>query len=102
MLIICRDCNKSYDIPDERFKGLGTSFTLTCPACKKAIPVDLENVDIEPEDQLEEPALLSGEDLKKKILLSINDLPPMPQVIQKARQVISDPNSDFKDLAKVI
>ncbi len=102
MLINCRNCNKKYDIPDERLKGFGTSFNLTCPACKKPIPINLENSGTEPANKSKEPEFLTGEDLKKKILLSLNDLPPMPQVVQKARQVINDPVSDFKDLAKVI
>ncbi len=40
--------------------------------------------------------------LKARILDSVKDLPPMPQVVQKAREVISNPNSSFSDLAKVI
>ena len=43
-----------------------------------------------------------GGALKKRILRTVEDLPPMPQVAQKARQVISNPDSNFKDLAKVI
>jgi len=43
-----------------------------------------------------------GGALKKRILRTVEDLPPMPQVAQKVRQVISDPDLSFNDLAKVI
>lgn len=45
---------------------------------------------------------LTGEPLKQKILRSLKDLPPMPQVAQKARKILSDPKSSFSDLARVI
>jgi HD-like signal output (HDOD) protein len=43
-----------------------------------------------------------GTELKERILKTMHDLPPMPQVAQKAREVISNPASSFQDLAKVI
>lgn len=45
---------------------------------------------------------LTGEPLKQKILRSLKDLPPMPQVAQRARKVLSDPESSFSDLAGII
>ncbi|MDY6836690.1 MAG: HDOD domain-containing protein [Thermodesulfobacteriota bacterium] len=46
--------------------------------------------------------LPSDEILKKEILDSVGDLPPMPQAMQKAREILADPNSSFKDLAIVL
>jgi len=40
--------------------------------------------------------------LKAKILRSLVNLPPMPHIILKARDILSDPESSLKDLAKVI
>lgn len=40
--------------------------------------------------------------LKTKILRSLVNLPPMPHIILKARDILSDPESSLKDLAKVI
>jgi len=40
--------------------------------------------------------------LKAKILRSLVDLPPMPHIILKARDILSDPDASLKDLAKVI
>ena len=40
--------------------------------------------------------------LKAKILRSLINLPPMPHIILKARDILSDPESSLKDLARVI
>jgi len=46
--------------------------------------------------------LLKNRPLKKKILEAVDNLPPMPQVMHKARDIIEDPDSSFKDLEKLI
>jgi HD-like signal output (HDOD) protein len=40
--------------------------------------------------------------LKSKILRSLVELPPMPNIILKAREIIEDPHSSLKDLSAVI
>ena len=40
--------------------------------------------------------------LKSKILRSLVELPPMPNIILKAREIMEDPGSSLKDLAGVI
>ena len=42
------------------------------------------------------------EELKGRIIAGIKDLPPMPQVVIKIQQLISDLNSDTTQLAKII
>jgi len=41
-------------------------------------------------------------DAIKKVINSLRDLPPMPNVVTKALGVIKDPNSGAKDLSKVV
>lgn len=41
------------------------------------------------------------EALDKRILRTVHSLPPMPQAVHKAREVMARPNSSFKDLAIV-
>jgi len=104
VLLECPNCKKKYNIPDERLAAFGKKFSLPCPACKQHISVNLEGPP-QPAESAPEPEvkdLPTGEKLKKKILHSLKDLPPMPEVAQKARKVVSDPDSDFRDLAKVI
>jgi HD-like signal output (HDOD) protein len=50
----------------------------------------------------EAEGLLSGEKLKKKILRTVKDLPPMPQTTFKAFELIKNPHSSYEDLAKVL
>lgn len=105
MKIRCPHCSKEYTIPDERLKALRSAVTIACPSCRGGI-------DISPgqgrDPSAPAPPAARGEDhgdgsgLKERILGSLKDLPPMPQVAQKAREVMAKPTSSFSDLAKVI
>ena len=113
MNVACNSCKNTYDLPDGRLpKGRVVSFP--CPACKNKITLDLREPENEepdgdgsdrlafkPLDSANE-ATLATDDLKKKIINKVKDLPPMPKVLFKAREVMSDPKSGFKDIAKVI
>jgi len=46
--------------------------------------------------------LLRNRPLKKTILAAVDNLPPMPDILHKARAIIANPNSSFKDLEKLI
>lgn len=45
---------------------------------------------------------LRGQSLKNKILSTVRELPPMPQVVLKAREIMADPHSSFEKLSKVL
>ena len=111
MKISCPHCSKEYNIPDERLSALAAGkdvIILPCPNCKGIIgirpPSHEGGQDTAAEDQVapEEEIKAAGSDLKKRILRSLTDLPPMPQVAEKARQLVSHPSSSFSELAKVI
>ncbi|MCP4717121.1 MAG: HDOD domain-containing protein [Deltaproteobacteria bacterium] len=103
MKITCPHCQKSYEIPDERFSKLGDYVTFPCPACKGKIEINLTasagQATSAPEPSKELP---TGEVLKKRILRTIDDLAPMPQVAQKARELTANEDASFQDLAKII
>lgn len=101
MKIQCPHCQKSYDIPEERIKQFGEHVAFPCPSCKSKIEITLGEADSQsvPEEASSQP---SGEILKKRILRTVNELPPMPQVAEKARRLTSDENASFSDLAKII
>jgi len=46
--------------------------------------------------------LTSGRCLKQNILLAVSNLPPMPEVMHKARDIIQSPISSLKDLGDLI
>jgi HD-like signal output (HDOD) protein len=111
MLVSCASCSKSYDLPDNRLPH-GKVISFPCPACKAKIKLDLRAKDedeaagsgkviFKPLDDSAEAAL-DKEDLKKKIVKKVDDLPPMPKVMLKAREIMADPNSSFKEIANVI
>ncbi|RJQ75035.1 MAG: HDOD domain-containing protein [Desulfobacteraceae bacterium] len=111
MRIECKACHKFYTLPDDRLPH-GKVVSFPCPACKGKITLDLRIQEEKPDasgDRLifkplteEAESDLSSDDLKKRIIKRINDLPPMPKVLFKAREVLSDSNSSFKDISKII
>lgn len=101
MNIQCLHCRKTYEIPDQKLKQFGPKVSFPCPACKGIIEI---NRQAHHPIQAPEPDkdLPTGEILKKRILKTIDDLPPMPQVAQKARELTTSDQSSFRDLAAII
>ncbi len=111
MKVKCNGCGKTYDIPDERLpKGEAISFP--CPACKAIIKIDLRPKEKEtsaaPENPGISPAgeaagdLPRGGALQKIIIRRLKELPPMPQVMFKAREIMNDPKSNFAALSDIL
>jgi HD-like signal output (HDOD) protein len=105
----CAICKKKYDIPEERLPR-GKKFSFPCPSCKHPIEIDLRitpapakgmSPSKTPEAvQASESAESTA--LRQKILKSLKDLPPMPQVLMKAREIMDNPNSGFPELSRVL
>lgn len=104
----CTHCHKVYHIPDERLP-LGKKVKFPCPSCKEVVELDLranqaDHVTSPPsgssKDSGKDPTI--GAALKRKILRTVGDLPPMPQAVSKARKILANPTSSFKDLAIVL
>ena len=93
---------------------------IACPNCNFGLVLELQ-VDPEragearssgkvPKNQLKDPDPRTKSPhkrsataaLKAKILRSLVNLPPMPHIILKAREIISDPDASLKNLADVI
>jgi HD-like signal output (HDOD) protein len=112
MKIKCEGCEKIYNIPDERIpKDKKISFP--CPSCKETIHIDIRpRTPDEPAPPAKvkkaghtievERDLPKGETLQKIILNRLTELPPMPQVMFKARELMNDPTSSFKALADIL
>ena len=93
MQIACKECGKTYTLPDDRLPH-GKVVSFPCPACKSKITLDLREPakeDASDGDRLvfkplneESESQLTSDDMKKKIIKRINDLPPMPKVLFKA------------------
>ena len=120
MKIECQNCGKTFVLPENRLPA-GKKLSFPCPSCKDKITLDLrKDPSSEPEKKTEvapahteskvvPPPIsekssgeLEGTDLKSKIIGRIKDLPPMPKIISKAREVIANPKFGFKEIAEVI
>ncbi len=110
MKISCSSCLKSYNIPDEKLpKGKKVSFP--CPNCKEKIMLDLRPKEQQIDEDTASPPVTEDltaerqneiDELKERILKSLDDLPAMPQVVLKARQIMADVNSGIKDVVRVL
>ena len=103
MKVRCLYCRKEFDIPDERLP-MEKQIAFPCPNCKALIELDLRQKLSEEKDSSsgeDEGDHISGEVLRKRILSNVKDLPPMPQTVLKARAIITNPKSDFKELAEL-
>ena len=103
MLVTCSTCSKRFNIPDERLP-MGKKIAFPCPACKETIRLDLTKKPVQddglPNDK-NPVAPSTGEALKQRILRHMKDLPPIPQTIFKAREIMANPDSDFKELSNL-
>jgi len=109
----CPECQKVFEIPAQRLKKYDKPIQFACPACRQG------RITIEPDIQ-SPPAKIkrgaspkkstvrsrptqpaTGTALKRKILRQMKDLPPMPQIVIKARECMGDPNAGINDLVKL-
>ena len=100
MQIVCSHCHKTYSIPDERFERYKKDLSLPCPNCKKSIEIKFDSK--APGNGGTQDEQVTGQALKDQIFKTLQDLPPMPQVAQKARELMKDPDSSISQLAQII
>lgn len=98
MKISCSQCPVEFEVPDEKLLALNKDVSLPCPSCKSGIPIKMTAV----AEAAANRSSVGNQGLKEKILKNVKELPPMPQVAQKARRIISDPKSSFAELSEVI
>ena len=114
MIIECSNCKKKFKIQEDRLpKGKIVAFP--CNNCGDKFRLDLRTGQIKNEKSNESesndtnlasrPQLQNGTDdngFKDKILKSVKELPPMPQVVIKTQELIEDSNADAKKIAETI
>ena len=119
MRIECPKCRRVSTISSDLIVTDKRALKLSCSVCKTNVQIELGVIaeDItypgtvtSMDDQAtrltspvaeaqENPKILS---LKSKILRSLVELPPMPNIILKAREIMEDPGSSLKELSGVI
>jgi len=108
MMFTCNSCQSSFDLPDGQLPQ-GRLVAFPCPDCGKKIKLDLRNgkAVVQQAAPQSEPAPEAGgaepsTDLKSKVLRNLNELPPMPQIVFKAVEILDDPNSNSQQVADLI
>ena len=120
MRVRCPHCNKVYNIPDDALPQ-GKRMSFHCKKCNGVVRIDpspkprkelfprlsrakkAEKKQAAPPVEQETETKPMGRELKKKILqILMGRLPVMPQIVLKAQEVMADPNSSMKDLARII
>ncbi len=92
--VICPGCEKKYSVPDEKIPA-GTALDLPCPVCKTIIKVQADNNPHSTDNE-------KGLELFKKIVKTSEALPPMPEIMAKATEILSDDNAGFKEVGDVL
>jgi HD-like signal output (HDOD) protein/predicted RNA-binding Zn-ribbon protein involved in translation (DUF1610 family) len=102
MRVKCSSCPKVLVVPDERIPK-DKAIAFPCPACSELIRIDLRSKEHKENASQSEKAneYLTGEALKQQIIKTVDDLPPMPQTVIKAREIMDDPKAGFKELAEL-
>ncbi len=118
MRVTCPKCHQGYQIPDERIP-VGKEIVFPCPSCKKGLirgTKEPQKAELsgrgstgKKEGQVRKASrtsssakLLTGSELKLKLLRSVKDLPSMPQIMVKAQSIMADPRSSLKELAALV
>ncbi len=120
MKVECPNCRMVSAIKKDRIVTAQNAIDLACPICDFAMVLHLQ-FSLNRQNHMQQSPNLSDDQLtasdsapiddgtqrritalKAKILRSLVNLPPMPHIILKARDILSDPESSLKDLAKVI
>ncbi|MBD3326596.1 HDOD domain-containing protein, partial [candidate division KSB3 bacterium] len=110
MKFSCPNCHAAYRIRDIHRKT-AKKIKVTCHKCKEIMIVDLRLQKETPSSLTRQSAPktgkrpetpVTGEALKNRIFRRLTDLPPMPNVVIRAQQVMADPESSLRDLVEVI
>lgn len=101
MIIQCPSCQKRYQLPAGAAPE-NKKFSITCPNCKHSFIVDPLDNQAKNQPEADHKASTKGNELKKTILETVKSLPPVPEILAKAKKVIQDPNSSAEDIGNVI
>lgn len=85
--IQCPACQKHYSLPPDSPEKSSGFRQIPCPACGEKIPLFPET----------HPYMS-----KEKLIRDAGALPPMPEILVRAKAIIDSPYADIRDLAKIL
>ena len=116
MKVECPNCRMISAMGEDRIISSQNGLELSCPNCNFGLVLELKTVPAkveharpsgDPSENADAVAVFSQKRSavaarKAKILRGLVNLPPMPHIILKAREIIADPDSSLKNLADTI
>ncbi|MEJ2170278.1 MAG: HDOD domain-containing protein [Desulfobacterales bacterium] len=118
MKVNCPECQKVFEIPGEHLKKYDKQIAFPCPACQKGrIKIELDSASkqpssgqplklrtnktpVTPSKNSKQP--ISGMALKRRVLQRVEDLPPMPQIVLRAREIMADQTAGISNLVNLL
>lgn len=106
MKIECEKCYTVYKLNENNLPDK-PKVKVRCKHCQHVMSIDISSLDkikkVQSNHAFSIPKnLLYGENLKKVVTGNFKKLYPMPHIMLKARQLLSDPMSDFKQIGKLV
>lgn len=104
MKIECKKCHAVYNLNEDRLPKR-TGVTVRCKLCRHVMVIDIPTRDKTGQSNgrgLLPKDLLYGEKLKNEVGGNFKKLYPMPHVMLKARQLLADPKSDFREVGNLV
>ena len=101
MKVTCQGCKKTFKVADEKIPA-NKEVKVRCPACRTIIkisrPADEAGAAVDSSGQGE----LTGKPLIDHIVKTSKAMPPMPQILARATEIIDDETKGFQDIAEVL
>ncbi|MCB9480643.1 MAG: HDOD domain-containing protein [Desulfobacteraceae bacterium] len=101
MKIKCPGCKKNINLREGTYPK-EKKFSFLCPGCGTKIKINPQDKPAEETNASDQQRHLYGKDLKKHILKNNNSLPPIPDILLRAKKTIENPGHSAKELAKII
>jgi HD-like signal output (HDOD) protein len=97
--ITCPGCKKTYKIPDSEIPK-EKPVDLLCPACNTVLTLRPGKTGTSSSNKDSQPGY--DPELMEKIVQTSKALPPMPQIIARASEVLSSDNAGFREISQVL
>ena len=101
MKVTCQGCKKTFKVADEKIPA-DKEVKVRCPACQAIIKISRPADDAGAAADSSSQGELTGKPLIDHIVKTSKAMPPMPQILARATEIIDDETKGFQDIAEVL
>ena len=101
MKITCQGCKKTFAVADEKIPA-GKEVKVRCPVCQATIKLSRPADETGAGRESSGKGALTGKPLIDHIVKTSKAMPPMPQILAKATEIIDDETKGFQEIAEVL